>query len=260
MVNLKKRINQGERIIGTMINVIDTLDIASIFKACSFDYIIIDNEHGAMEYSKVAAMISLCNEMDLGVIIRIPETRREFIQKYLDMGADGIMIPNCDTADEARLLVKYAKYSPEGQRGVSLMRGHNRYYQVKSPLDFMKEQNDRTILIVQIESPSGVENIDEILSVEGVDVALVGPNDLSASLGIMGEVDNPVYIEAVEKVISSAKEHSKFGGIQGLTPLSLKEWINKGMQVILYSNEVQMLLASKSAVKTIAAYECNQSQ
>ena len=94
MANLKERLESGERLIGTMINCIDTLDIVSIFRACGSDYVLIDNEHGCWTTPKISDMIQLCNEMGMGCIIRIPEPSRPYIQKYLDAGADGIMVPN----------------------------------------------------------------------------------------------------------------------------------------------------------------------
>jgi len=259
MASLKERLKAGERLIGTMINCIDTLDIVSIFRSCGSDYVLIDNEHGCWTTPKISDMIQLCNEMGMGCIVRIPEPSRPYIQKYLDAGADGIMVPNCHNADIARAVVRDAMYEPKGTRGVSMMRAHNRYFPVKDPEARKRQMNDDTIIIVQIESPEGLENVDEIMAVDGVDIALIGPNDLSSSLGIMGQYDHPLFTGAVEKVISTAKKYGKWASIQAMNETSMKRYLDDGFQFMLYMNEVTLLLKFKEGVEAFRKY-CEKSE
>lgn len=254
MVDLKARLKNGECLIGPMLNCIDTLDIVSIFRACGSDYVLIDNEHGCWTTPKISDMIQLCNEMNLGCIVRIPEPSRPYIQKYLDAGADGIMVPNCHNADIARAVVRDAKYEPMGTRGVSMMRAHNRYFQVEDPEAYKEKMNRDTIVIVQIESPQGVENIEEIMGVEGVDIALIGPNDLSSSLGIMGQYDHPLFIDATKKVVAAAQKHGKWAAIQAMNEAGMKRYLDEGFQFMLYMNEVTLLLKFKNGVKVFREY------
>jgi 2-dehydro-3-deoxyglucarate aldolase/4-hydroxy-2-oxoheptanedioate aldolase len=107
----------------------------------------------------------------------------------------------------------------------------------------MNEANDNTIMMVQVESKEGVENIDEILKVEGIDAAFIGPNDLSQDYGIFGEKENSIIIEAIDKVICSAKRYNKFSGIfTNGEPEEMKKWIKKGMKLNLWSNDTTMLM------------------
>lgn len=251
MLDLKKRMQDGEHLTGTMINVIDTLDIVKILRQCVFDYIVIDNEHGAFDISKVSAMVSLCNEMDLGVIIRIPDTRRDSILKYMEMGADGLMLPDCQNVEGARELVRHAKYPPMGNRGVSLTRGHSRYIPVKSPKDYMYQQNHRTLLIVQIESAEGVGNIDSILEVDGIDIAFIGSNDLSVNLNVAGQFDSPTFKNAVKNVLNATVRHNKYCGIHSMTAEGLDNYRKQGMIFNIYANEVAMLMDGAALMKTI---------
>jgi len=235
-----------------MLNIVDHPDIIKIFKYCGFDYFIVDCEHGAFEYTQISTLIGLAKEMGIASIVRIPLTSRESILRYMEMGADGLMLPNTNTAELARELVLHAKYSPLGDRGISMMRGHNRYIPVASPLEYMKKANEETLLIVQIETVTGLKNVDEIAAVDGIDVALIGPNDLCHSLGIAGQQNNPLYIESVEKVIAAFKKQGKQAGTHGMTTDALKFWTDKGMTFILYSNEVSMLMKeAKSAVDAL---------
>lgn len=252
MANLRARLASGEKLMGTMLNIVDHIDMVKILKVCGFDYFIVDNEHGCMAYDKVACMCALAKEMDIGCLVRIPGCSRESILRYLEMGADGLMMPNCNTADEARQLIQYAKYTPVGNRGVSMMRGHTRYIPVPSAAEYMKKSNEETLMIVQVESPESVANIREIMSVEGIDVAFIGPNDLCVSMGIPGQQSNPDYIAAVDSVIQTCKELGKHSGIQTMDPQSMLPWLRKGMDCNLYSNEVRLMMdAAKEAMKVL---------
>ena len=254
--NLKKRLNNGERLIGVMINCIDTLDIVRIFRACGYDYVIIDNEHGAWTTPKISDMIAMCNEIDLGVIVRIPEAHRPYIQKYLDCGADGLMLPNCNDAATARKMVDYAKYEPHGSRGVSVLRGHCGYLPVADSLEFMRQKNDEILLIAQIETRKGLENVEEIMDVEGIDVALIGPNDLSFGLGIMGQIKHPLFIEATKRVVAAANSRGKCPAIQTTTHEGLREYMDAGFQMLLYGNEVLLMMNSaKASVKAFRDHD-----
>ncbi|MDK2811407.1 MAG: hypothetical protein PWR27_2116, partial [Petroclostridium sp.] len=236
------RLKKGESIIGTMVTVFDNPDIVKMLKVCGFDLFIVDSEHGYMDYSKVAGLFGIARAIGIAGLVRIPEVKREVVLKYMEMGADGILLPNTETVEQARALVEYAKYYPMGNRGVSLLRAHTSYEKIPSAVEYMKKANEETILMVQIESPKGVENVGKILDIEGIDAAFIGPNDLSQSMGIMGQTDNPMFIEAVDKVITAAKERNKFSGIHMMSAAALEPWINKGMTLNLWANDVVMLM------------------
>ena len=245
MGNLKARLKKGESIIGTMISLVENPDIAKIIKLCGFDYMIIDNEHGCYDYSTIARICSVSKAIDFSTLVRIPEPRREIVLKYMDMGADGLLLPNCEDADSARLLVEYSKYAPMGNRGVALRRGHTGFDTPASPEEYMNKANDETILMCQIESPKGVDIIEAILDINGIDAAFVGPNDLSHSYGLMGQFDHPVIVGAMEKVLAAAKSRGKFSGVHfSGSPGMLKPWMEKGMTLNLWSNEIAMIMSN----------------
>ena len=247
--NLKVRLRNGESILGTMITVFDNPEIAKILKVCGFDYFVIDCEHGSFDYSSVAAILTVAREAAISGIIRIPEVKREVVLKYMEMGAAGILLPNTDLAEQAQLLVEYAKYSPLGNRGVSLLRPHTGFEPVVDAVEYMNKINEETVLMVQIESPQGVENVDKILDVAGIDAVFIGPSDLSQSMGIMGQFGHPDFIAAVDHVILSAKKNKKYSGIHLMSSEALLPWIEKGMTLNLWSNEVlHMMNAAKDGV------------
>jgi len=241
--DLKARLKKGENILGTMITVFDNPEIVKMLKVCGFDYFIIDCEHGSYNYSAVANMLALAREAEISGIIRIPEVKREVVLKYMEMGAAGLLLPNTDTPEQAQKLVEYAKYYPLGNRGVSLLRPHTGFEKVADATAYMKELNGKTILMTQIESPTGVANVERILDVEGIDAAFIGPNDLSQSMGIMGQTSHPDFVAALERVVAAAKARGKFSGIHYMSTEALVPWIEKGMQLNLVANEVVFMMS-----------------
>lgn len=240
--NIKERLARGEQVIGTMVTVFDNPEIAKMLKVCGFDYFIMDCEHGHFDYQSVGNICTVAREAGIPVIVRIPEPRREVVLKYTEMGATGLMLPNCETVEQARALVEYSKYYPLGNRGVSLLRGHTGFDKVDSAVDYMQRTNAENILMIQIESPKGVENVDKMLSVEGIDAAFIGPNDLSQSMGIMGQTDNPRFLAAVDHVIATAKAKGKYSGIHLMSVPALEPWVAKGMTLNSWANDVVFMM------------------
>jgi 2-dehydro-3-deoxyglucarate aldolase/4-hydroxy-2-oxoheptanedioate aldolase len=240
--NLKARLKKGERVLGTMISLFDHPEIAKIVQLCGFDYFIIDCEHGNFDYTTVARILTVAREVGICGMVRIPEPRREVVLKFMDMGAGGLLLPNTETVEHARALVEHAKYAPLGNRGVQLFRGHSGFEKVSSPVEYMKKANEETLLLIQIESPIGIKNIDDLLAVQGIDAAFIGPNDLSQSLGIMGQFENPDFIAALDKIIAAAKKRQKFSGAHFQVASALAPWIAKGMTLNLWANETVMMM------------------
>lgn len=247
MGNIKKKLKNGEPVYGTMLNFIDAPDVVEILKEVGFDYFMVDCEHGYMTYDKVAMLLAMARKTGIDALVRVPGTARESILKYMEMGAAGLMLPNTDNPSQARELVEYAKYAPLGKRGVSLGRLHTEYKKISDASEYMQTVNDNTVLIIQVESPESMKNIDEIMQVEGIDAAFIGPNDLCQTLGIPGQMQHPVYLEAVNKVIQSAQRWGKAAGIQTMNVTTLTDWIQKGMRVIMYSNDANMIMNQAQA-------------
>jgi 2-dehydro-3-deoxyglucarate aldolase/4-hydroxy-2-oxoheptanedioate aldolase len=239
----KQKLRNGEHAVGTMITAFTNPDIINILQVCGVEYAIIDCEHGAIDYSEVAGLVGRAKAVDFPLVVRIPEVKREVVLKYMEMGAVGLLLPNTETVEQAKALVEYSKYAPMGNRGVSLLRPHTGYKKIPSATQYMKESNEETILMIQVESPICVENLDDILKVEGIDCAFVGPNDLSQSLGIMGQYDHPYFVDAIDKIIKTSQENNKFCGIHLMaSPEALQVYRSKGMTMNLWSNEVVMMM------------------
>ena len=197
---------------GSMLSEVCFPNIAMMYKNAGLDFTIIDCEHGAFDYSQVAATVTAFRLSGVRAIVRIPEIRREPITKYLDMGADGLLVPMVKDADDAKRLVGFGKYQPTGNRGLSINRAHSRY----APGDmneYLAAANRRVRLYAQIELVSALEDVERIAAVDGIDGIFVGPTDLSMALGVFNRLDSPVLLDACRRVAEAAGAAGKVSGI-----------------------------------------------
>lgn len=240
MSNIKEKVQSGTAVCGTMLSELYTPNIVRVLKGCGFDYIIIDCEHGYFDYVHVANIIATAKGINLDIIIRIPNNERTNILKYMDMGATGLMLPMTNTVDDINQVINYAKYAPIGNRGISTARAHNNYD--GSEFDqYMKDANESTLIFAQIETKEGLRNIDEILKVNGVYGAFVGPNDLSADLGVFGEFDHEKMKKAIKTVSDAAKDLDKPWGIISSKIDFLTKYQKQGMKLISCGSEIGMI-------------------
>ncbi len=208
VVNLKEKAKNGQKIAGTMCRVFRNPTAMLLAKHAGLDFLMFDCEHGAYDIETLHDMFLVGNAIGLPGFVRVPNLSKDYISRYLDAGASGIMVPMIETVEQAQTLVKYSKYTPVGDRGFVGCCGHTEYTPIAHST-LMSESNDRIMSIAQIETKTAVENIEGIAAVEGIDMLLIGPNDLSISLGIPGDLMNPIELDAIRKVGEAAKRHGK---------------------------------------------------
>jgi 2-keto-3-deoxy-L-rhamnonate aldolase RhmA len=248
---LRRRVLAGECVYGTMIRQARDPGAPSIFAAAGYDFVFIDMEHGNYNMETVADLIRGAKSAGMATIIRVPRLETFFISRVLDAGAEGIMVPMTSTKEQAEEIVRYSKYTPLGQRGFGNQTGQTDYRPLKT-LDFMKEANEHTLIVAQIETREAIENVDSILSVEGIDVGLIGPNDLSISLGIPDQMGSEILTKAIDKVVEMAKKKGKATGIHIGNIEAIKKWRAKGMTVLAYSTDIGFMYnASKSSLEEL---------
>lgn len=238
---VKQKLRDREPVLGTMISEMACPNLARIFGAAGFEYMIVDCEHGYFDFSQLAAMVSVANGVGISAIVRIPTIDRGVITKVLDMGADGLLVPMVNTAEEARQIVSYAKYPSLGHRGASTQRAHTNYDPPRLE-EYFEIANARTIILAQIETREALENVGEIAAVEGIDAVVIGPNDLSIDLGVPGDFQAESMKEAERIVVEAAKKAGKASGIITSKTDVIRECRDKGMTVLSCDSEVGMLL------------------
>ena len=207
-MNVKQRLQAGEKICGTMIKLVDNPAIVLLAKNCGLDFVMFDLEHGPLSVKDIHNACLLAKTAGIEVWVRVPAATEDYVSRILDVGAAGIMAPLVETPEYAAQLVRYSKFAPVGDRGFYSLGAHT-LYKKDDPVELMKKANEQVMSIVQIESGAAADRIDEILSVPGVDAAIIGPNDLSVSLGIPGQLTHPSEEAVIRKVSEACRRHQK---------------------------------------------------
>ena len=198
--------------------------VAKMSIDCGIDFLWIDLEHRPYGTHEVRWLPILCRQSGCAPMIRVPGLDPVWIKKALDVGANTIMVPQVNTADEAKRAVEYAKYPPEGSRGITPL--WTTFMGITWD-EYLPAANEETAVVVQIETPEGMENLDAICQVEGVDVVFAGPADLSASMGIIGQVTHPDLQQFLKEFPKRVADQGRPAGItfNALTPaFQAKEW------------------------------------
>lgn len=251
---VKRALNAGQVQVGTWINVLRTPQITQMLATAGFDFIYIDMEHSCLSIETVGDLCYATLAAGLVPIVRPSGKDAHLLSRPLDSGAMGLLIPHVDTREEAEAVLKATKFPPIGERGMNLQGPHTGFGKAKGS-DYVKSTHEETLLLVQIESDRGIRNLDEILSLDGIDGAVIGRADMSTDLGLPGETNHPEVVKRVEMMIEACQRHGKIPGLLVQDVASAKEWIAKGIRLIPYSNEVSMLVnAASKAVGEIRAF------
>lgn len=171
-----------------------------------YDFALLDMEHGPGTFENLQNLVRAANVAGLMTVVRVPRGMDIWIDQALDVGAGGIMIPQIDTPEQARVAVAAAKFSPRGSRGTCRFVRSAAYAAIPGARYFQEAQD--TVVVIQAEGKRAIDNLDEILSVEGIDIVFVGPYDLSSSLGLIGQIEHPKVMEAIKDVVERAAKHN----------------------------------------------------
>lgn len=198
MNSLKEKLGKDEPVFGSFIKSASPA-LVEIMGHTNFDYALLDMEHSPVSIDHLEHLIRAAESADIAPVVRVPEITEAAILHPLDKGAAGLLVPMVNTAEMAESVVRFAKYAPVGGRGMDIYARSAKFGTIPKA-DYFQAENERTLIAVQIEGPEGMENVSEIAAVDGVDVVYVGPYDLSQSLGIPGQVNDPRVTERVEKI------------------------------------------------------------
>ncbi|MBI9043646.1 MAG: hypothetical protein JEZ06_04125 [Anaerolineaceae bacterium] len=201
---LREKIQSGERVYGTFIGITD-VQITHLFAQLGFDYLIIDNEHSAINPETLQQMLLMFEGTETCPIVRVPWHEPGWSKWALDFGAEGIMFPNVSTPEMAQQVVSNCKYPPEGSRGFFPKTASNFLLNMD---EYMEGINDRILVWPQIEHIDAVNCLPDILKVPGIDAIYVGPADLSNSLGILNDYENPLFWETLNRIFGEARKKS----------------------------------------------------
>lgn len=237
--HLKRALNEGKVVFGPFMKFTDPAAV-EVMGFAGFDFVIIDEEHGPISMESAQNMIRAAESVNITPIIRVGNNDEDLILRALDIGAQGIEIPQINSRSDAVRAVKSVKYSPQGERGLCrYVRAAN--YSSMDKFEYFKSANDETMIIAHIEGVEGINNLNEILSVSGIDVIFIGPYDLSQSLGIPGEVNHSLVVEKMKEVISKCNKKKIAVGTFADDIETARAWVSLGVQYMAFSVDVGIL-------------------
>lgn len=251
--NLKSKLQSGRLCLGTWIT-LGHAGIAEIFTRAGFDWVVVDLEHSTISIEQAGELIRTIDLAGGAPLVRLTSNDSNLIKRVMDAGAHGIVVPNVNSPEDARRAVAATRYAPHGIRGVGLARA-----QQYGPgfRDYLEWQKDGPTVIVQIEHHSALAHLDEIFATEGVDGFIIGPYDLSCSMGMPGEFERPELIDAMKKILDAGLRTGCPAGIHIVEPdpEGLRRKIEEGYRFIAYSVDIRMLdIGARSAIQISKEY------
>ena len=224
---------------------------AEIAASAGFDWLLIDGEHAPNDLRSILAQLQIIDASKSHPVVRIPVGETYMIKQVLDAGAQSLLIPMVESGEQAQELVKATRYPPHGVRGVgSALARASKFNAIP---DYLTTANDQICLTVQLETTAGVEALDDILGVEGVDGVFIGPSDLAADMGLLGKADTPQMRSTINSLLTRIKASGKAAGILALSTESVSQarasgacFIGVGIDVLLFAQSMRKLAANPS--------------
>jgi 2-dehydro-3-deoxyglucarate aldolase/4-hydroxy-2-oxoheptanedioate aldolase len=237
---VKHTLRQGGVSFGTMVFEFMSPGLPRVLAEAGAEFVVFDTEHTWLSSEQIGYLIASSRATGMVPLVRVANLDYPLLSRPLDMGAQGLMIPRVETRAQVEAVIKAMKYPPAGERGVGLTLAHDDYTggDVHAKL---RQANNETLVIVQVETAAAIENLEEMLSVPGVDVAWVGHFDLSVSMGIPGDFDHPRFLAAIDRMVEVCRRHKIAPGVMQGSVGAVSEWMERGFRAIAYSGDVWLL-------------------
>lgn len=250
--SLRQRAMSGEMVVGAMVFEFYSPGIAQVLKHAGAEYIIYDMEHTGTSLETIKAQVAHCRGLDIAPMVRVPRSDYHFLARALDIGCHGVMIPMVESVAQAKAIVEATHYPPRGRRGAAFGFAHDDYAP-GDPLAKMKAADQRTLVIAQIETERGLDNVEDIAAIDGIDVLWVGHFDLTNFLGIPGQFDNPAYVNGVKRVVAAGRKYKKGLGFMSADTTWAKQYKKLGFNMQAAGTDHGLLMAGvKNIISSIA--------
>jgi 2-dehydro-3-deoxyglucarate aldolase len=243
--HFRRRLLDGERLVGTIVT-LPAPEVSELMAGLGFDWLFVDAEHAPLEMHEAQILLQAAGA-DYPCLVRVPAGDEVWIKKALDIGAAGVIVPQVHTAEQARRVVRLCRYPPEGTRGVGVARAHGygTYFQ-----EYLDTANEQVSVVIQAESAEAVGQIQSIVEVPGIDAVLIGPYDLSSSLGKAGQVDDPTVQQAIAAVTNTCQRAGIPLGAFGVSASAVRPFLEWGFTLIAVG--IDMLFLSKAASEVLS--------
>ena len=235
-MTIKHKIRCKAEVLGIMIQDFTDPIIIPTLAELGYDFVVIDQEHGPSDYRTIQNLVIAALPYDMAVLLRPPKIEYEYIAKALDMGVEGLMIPHVDTAEQVRDIIQWVKYPPVGSRSYGMRRILSNIPGVNTSKEYIRRANEESVIFIQVESPTATKNIQQLLEPKEIDGVIMGPADYTMNIGCIGEYSHPEFVTAAETVLKECNKRGKAFGIHFGDLDLIKEWQQKGMRLLMYSN------------------------
>jgi 2-dehydro-3-deoxyglucarate aldolase/4-hydroxy-2-oxoheptanedioate aldolase len=242
---VKEKLAAGGTALGAMVFEFFTPGIARICANAGAEFVMYCMEHTGAGFETLKPQFALCRATGITPLVRVPATEYHFVARALDCGALGVMVPLVDTREQAERIVSFTRYPPEGRRGAAFGFAHDDY-RSGDVVTKMRDIHARTLVICMIETRAGLDNVEAIAAVDGVDVLWLGHFDLMNFLGIPGQFSHPQYRDAVKRIATAAAKHGKSAGYMAADETLGREYIGHGYRMIATGTDQALLQNSIS--------------
>lgn len=239
---VKQKLARGEAVIGTFIKSVDPA-MTEIVCQSGFDFVILDNEHTAMNKETLVQLVRVAEIHGVPAIVRVRDDDTPQILQALDTGAYGVQVPNLRTAADARKAVDAMYYGPRGKRGFANTQRAAGYGMLEVG-EYLRRVDENLLFVGYCETREAVENLDEILEVDGLDIVFMGPSDLSQAFGVIGQVNHPLVQDTMDRVIAKTQRAGRVAGTVASDGNAAKALIARGVRFIVMSSDHGMMAAS----------------
>jgi len=244
----KRKLRSGESAVGAWVSS-GSPNVVDLLRNLPLDWFLFDMEHSPITIETVIHMVQVLNGSTASPLVRVGQIDQALFKSVLDAGAHGIIVPLVNTPEEAERAVSFCKYPPRGVRGVA---GSKAADYGLSLSKYIRTANDETMVIAQIETPQAISNVEKILAVDGVDVAFVGPSDLTMTMGLLDDRSNPKVVEAMLKVVEAARDAGKVAGVMVTTIEEAKLAVQRGFRFIGLASDTRYLtLGARSYLEAV---------
>ena len=240
--SLRQRALAGEPVLGAMVFEFFTPGIAQVMKHAGCEYIIYDMEHAGLSIESLKVQASHCRGIGVAPMVRVPNGEYHFLARALDVGAQGVMVPMVDSVEQAKAIAEATHYPPKGRRGAAFSFAHDDY-EPGEPAAKMTAADARNLIIAQIETERGLDVVEGIAAVEGIDCLWLGHFDLTNFLGIPGQFEHPTYLAAIERIVAAGRKHGKALGVMAADPVWAKHYRSLGFNMVATGTDHGLLMA-----------------
>jgi len=234
--HVKRKLREGKTAIGTMVFEFASTGIARLAAHAGAEFILYDMEHTGFSVETIRALLATCPKEDITPLVRVPASQYHFLARVLDVGAMGIMVPLVESTEQADLIVRSTQFPPAGRRGAAFVIAHDDYAE-GDVVAKMQSANEEVLRIVQIETARGLENVEQIAEVDGIDVLWIGQSDMTNALGIPGQFAHQKFHDAIERVVTACRKNGKTAGFMATSTDEAAERLEQGFRCLSYSGD-----------------------